>query len=58
MRFSILVVVLALMVVPAMAQNYLGPIPGVYKTQFGQVIRTKSFEFLLNKMQEQRRAIQ
>ena len=29
-----------------------------YKTQFGQVIRTKSFEFLLNKMQEQRRAIQ
>ena len=29
-----------------------------YKTQFAQVIRTKSFEFLLNKMQEQRRAIQ
>jgi phospholipid transport system substrate-binding protein len=29
-----------------------------YRTQFGQVIRTKSFEFLLNKMQEQRRAIQ
>jgi phospholipid transport system substrate-binding protein len=29
-----------------------------YKTQFGQVIRSKSFEFLLNKMQEQRRAIQ
>jgi len=29
-----------------------------YKTQFGQVIRTKSFDFLLNKMQEQRRAIQ
>jgi phospholipid transport system substrate-binding protein len=29
-----------------------------YKTQFTQVIRTKSFEFLLNKMQEQRRAIQ
>jgi phospholipid transport system substrate-binding protein len=29
-----------------------------YKTQFGQVIRTKSFEFLLHKMQEQRRAIQ
>ncbi len=29
-----------------------------YKTQFGQVIRTKSFEFLLNKMEEQRRAIQ
>jgi len=29
-----------------------------YKTQFGQVIRTKSFEVLLNKMQEQRRAIQ
>ena len=38
MRFSILVVVLALMVVPAMAQNYLGPIPGVYKTQFGQMM--------------------
>jgi phospholipid transport system substrate-binding protein len=29
-----------------------------YKTQFAQVIRTKSFEFLLTKMQEQRRAIQ
>jgi phospholipid transport system substrate-binding protein len=29
-----------------------------YKTQFAQVIRTKSFAFLLNKMQEQRRAIQ
>jgi phospholipid transport system substrate-binding protein len=29
-----------------------------YKSQFGQVIRNKSFEFLLNKMQEQRRAIQ
>jgi phospholipid transport system substrate-binding protein len=29
-----------------------------YKTQFAQVIRNKSFEFLLNKMQEQRRAIQ
>jgi len=29
-----------------------------YKTQFAQVINTKSFEFLLNKMQEQRRAIQ
>jgi phospholipid transport system substrate-binding protein len=29
-----------------------------YKTQFAQVIHTKSFEFLLNKMQEQRRAIQ
>ena len=29
-----------------------------YKTQFAQVIRTQSFEFLLNKMQEQRRAIQ
>ncbi|HZK14235.1 MAG TPA: ABC transporter substrate-binding protein [Desulfobaccales bacterium] len=29
-----------------------------YKTQFAQVIRTKSFEFLLNKMQEQRRALQ
>ena len=29
-----------------------------YQTQFGQVIRSKSFEFLLNKMQEQRRAIQ
>src|SRR5665648_377460 len=29
-----------------------------YKTQFAQVIRTKSFEFLLNRMQEQRRAIQ
>jgi phospholipid transport system substrate-binding protein len=29
-----------------------------YKTQFGQVIRTKSFEFLLSKMAEQRRAIQ
>lgn len=29
-----------------------------YKTQFAQVIHTKSFEFLLHKMQEQRRAIQ
>jgi len=29
-----------------------------YRTQFAQVIRTKSFEFLLNKMAEQRRAIQ
>ncbi len=29
-----------------------------YKTQFAQVIRTKGFGFLLNKMQEQRRAIQ
>jgi phospholipid transport system substrate-binding protein len=29
-----------------------------YKTQFAQVIHTKSFEFLLNKMEEQRRAIQ
>jgi phospholipid transport system substrate-binding protein len=29
-----------------------------YKTQFAQVIRTQSFEFLLKKMQEQRRAIQ
>jgi phospholipid transport system substrate-binding protein len=29
-----------------------------YKTQFAQVIRTNSFEFLLSKMQEQRRAIQ
>jgi phospholipid transport system substrate-binding protein len=29
-----------------------------YKTQFGQVIRTKSFEVLLKKMQDQRRAIQ
>lgn len=29
-----------------------------YKTQFAQVILTQSFEFLLNKMQEQRRAIQ
>jgi phospholipid transport system substrate-binding protein len=29
-----------------------------YKTQFAQVIQTKGFEFLLNKMQEQRRAIQ
>ena len=29
-----------------------------YKTQFAQVIRTNSFEFLLNKMQEQRRAVQ
>ncbi|MFA5112589.1 MAG: ABC transporter substrate-binding protein [Desulfobaccales bacterium] len=29
-----------------------------YKTQFSQTIRTKSFEFLLNKMEEQRRAIQ
>lgn len=29
-----------------------------YKTQFGQVIRTKGFEVLLRKMQEQRRALQ
>jgi phospholipid transport system substrate-binding protein len=29
-----------------------------YKTQFGQVIRTKSFDFLLKRMEEQRRAIQ
>lgn len=29
-----------------------------YKTEFAQVIRTKSFEVLLNKMEEQRRAIQ
>jgi len=29
-----------------------------YKTQFAQVIRTKGFEVLLSKMQEQRRAIQ
>jgi phospholipid transport system substrate-binding protein len=29
-----------------------------YKTQFGQVIQTKSFEVLLNKLEEQRRAIQ
>lgn len=29
-----------------------------YQTQFGQVIRTKSFGFLLNKMEEQRRALQ
>jgi phospholipid transport system substrate-binding protein len=29
-----------------------------YKTQFAQVIRTQSFEFLLKKMQDQRRAIQ
>jgi phospholipid transport system substrate-binding protein len=29
-----------------------------YKTQFAQVIRSKSFEFLLKKMQDQRRAIQ
>jgi phospholipid transport system substrate-binding protein len=29
-----------------------------YQTQFGQVIRTKSFDFLLNKMKEQRRAIE
>jgi phospholipid transport system substrate-binding protein len=29
-----------------------------YKTQFARVIRSNSFEFLLNKMQEQRRAIQ
>ncbi len=29
-----------------------------YKTQFAQVIRTKSFEILLKKMQDQRRAIQ
>lgn len=29
-----------------------------YQTQFGQVIRTKSFGFLMNKMEEQRRALQ
>lgn len=29
-----------------------------YKTEFARTIGTKSFEFLLNKMQEQRRAIQ
>ncbi len=29
-----------------------------YKTQFAQVIRTNSFEFLRNKMEEQRRAVQ
>ncbi len=29
-----------------------------YQTQFGQVIRTKSFGFLLNKMEEQRRALE
>ena len=29
-----------------------------YKTQFARVIHTKGFEFLLNKMQEQRRAVQ
>jgi phospholipid transport system substrate-binding protein len=29
-----------------------------YQTQFAQVIRTKSFDFLLSKMEEQRRAIQ
>jgi phospholipid transport system substrate-binding protein len=29
-----------------------------YKTQFSQVIRTKSFQFLLDKMEQQRRAIQ
>ena len=29
-----------------------------YKTQFAQVIRTKSYRFLLDKMEEQRRAIQ
>ena len=29
-----------------------------YKTQFAQVIQTKSFDFLLNKLEEQRRAIQ
>ena len=29
-----------------------------YKTQFAQVIHTKSFEFLLKKMQDQRRALQ
>jgi phospholipid transport system substrate-binding protein len=29
-----------------------------YRNQFGQVIRSKSFGFLLNKMEEQRRAIQ
>jgi phospholipid transport system substrate-binding protein len=29
-----------------------------YQTQFARVIRTNSFEFLLNKMQEQRRAVQ
>jgi phospholipid transport system substrate-binding protein len=29
-----------------------------YQTQFGQVIRTKSFGFLLSRMEEQRRALQ
>ena len=29
-----------------------------YETKFAQVIRTKSFEFLLEKMEEQRRALQ
>jgi phospholipid transport system substrate-binding protein len=29
-----------------------------YQTQFGQVIRTKSFDFLLDKMKEQRRAVE
>ena len=29
-----------------------------YRTEFAKVIRAESFEFLLNKMQEQRRAIQ
>jgi phospholipid transport system substrate-binding protein len=29
-----------------------------YQTQFAQVIRTKSFDFLLNKMKEQRRAVE
>ena len=29
-----------------------------YKTQFDQVIQTKSFDFLLNKLEEQRKAIQ
>lgn len=38
MRFALFVVVLALVVGPAAAQNYLGPIPGVYKTQFGQMM--------------------
>ena len=38
MRFVLMLVVLALMVVPAVAQNYLGPIPGIYKTQFGPMM--------------------
>jgi hypothetical protein len=29
-----------------------------YQTQFGRVIRTESFEFLLSTMEEQRQAIQ